>query len=1246
MSRRWAKWFVRFAIAVPSTILLILLLIGGLVLTNPGLKVITWAGQKALPQLSIGKADGALLTGMSLHQVSFQDPDLFIELDAQQVVLNLNLQCLMTPEICIDELALVGLDFALTDVAPSETPAVESEPVTEVVLPIPVTVKNIKFNDIALNILGTQVNWQQFESGIVMSGREVTLSPTTWRKIRLALPASEAPEAEQEPAPATAIELPEVLIPVDARIEQLDIHDFVLEGESPVVVNYAGLKGFAADHYVEIDKLAVDIPELDAQLHGQITLNHGYPLDASLSAKLKQTDLAGQTLALDATGSVENLGLDASLGGVVEALLKGELSPLDPKLPFDASLSKVKLQWPLTGDADYHAKVGRFNAKGSLDGYQIDGDLAAQGKDIPNLDLRLAGKGDLGQIDLKLVKLETLGGKVLGELYAGWKEQVNWRANLQLEEIQPGLQWPQAEGSISGSLTTDGHLTENGGWFVNLPLVALQGELRNYPLKLQGDIQAQDPTGSGEIELVTDSLSLAHGPNTVFVSGHLDKEWQLDVSLHLPEFAKSLPELQGQAEGEIAIRGEFKQPKVRVNLGVDELKYQQLAQVESLKLNGEIQPLPVPTGNIDLVVNQSLIEGQAIDLVALSFSGNEDQHSLDLNVLSDIVSTHLLLSGSLEQEPLKWQGALEVAKVKTEQGVWTLDRATGLGFDGVTNRLALKAHCWTQANASLCLEQDVEVGESGEVQYALNQFDFSQIAMFVPKATELSGEVNANVWAKWAPDQPPQVKAHVDLPKGQVVQKLDTPLTLGWNEIGLSAELKDDVLSTGWNIDIVDNGVVSGQASIANVQSEQHSIDAALDIKQIHLGMLKPLIGEFSQADANIDSSLKLSGPVAHPKVFGQLVVNQMVVNGDVTPIDVQEGELVVRFDGYQGDVTANIQTPDGVLKLDGSGNWAQLDAWQTKLRIFADELSVNLPPMVQMKVIPDMTISANPEVAKIDGQISLPWARIEVEELPESAIGVSSDEVLLDDNYQVIQNEKELPWNIETNIRVLLGDDFKLTAFGLEGLLNGQLQVSQKDKGPYVVGEVNIKDGTYRSFGQDLVINKGKILMNGPVDLPYVSIEAIRNPDNTRDDVTAGIRVDGPATEPTVTIFSDPSLPQANALSYLLRGQDIDAETGGNMMTTTLIGLSLAKSGRVVGEIGQAFGVQDLQLDTAGSGDDSQVTVSGYILPGLQVKYGVGIFNSLGEFTVRYRLMQDLYLEAVSGTTSAVDLLYQFEFD
>ncbi|PPS64840.1 hypothetical protein CRX72_05820 [Pantoea sp. BRM17] len=66
--------------------------------------------------------------------------------------------------------------------------------------------------------------------------------------------------------------------------------------------------------------------------------------------------------------------------------------------------------------------------------------------------------------------------------------------------------------------------------------------------------------------------------------------------------------------------------------------------------------------------------------------------------------------------------------------------------------------------------------------------------------------------------------------------------------------------------------------------------------------------------------------------------------------------------------------------------------------------------------------------------------------------------------------------------------------------------------------------------------------------------------------------------------------------------------------------------------------GVSNLALDTTGVGDSQQVQVSGYVLPGLQVKYGVGIFDSLATLTLRYRLMPKLYLEAVSGLDQALE--------
>uniref|UniRef100_UPI001E2AA03E autotransporter assembly complex protein TamB n=2 Tax=Vibrionaceae TaxID=641 RepID=UPI001E2AA03E len=791
-------------------------------------------------------------------------------------------------------------------------------------------------------------------------------------------------------------------------------------------------------------------------------------------------------------------------------------------------------------------------------------------------------------------------------------------------------------------------LTEQGGWQVSLPKLDIDGILRGYPLNVEGQLEASDKNGKGEdIQLTTQGLALSHGPNQLSAKGKIDKQILMDVEVNFPDFAKSVPDLAGKMQGKVALRGSLKEPDINLDLALNQINWQQQANVETITLKGDVTPLPAPKANLSLIANNITYDDIKVDSADLEVSGDEKLHQLTLDVVSDLVSTSLEIEGTFKQKPeMIWDGALRRLTLSSQQGPWSLQKSTAVKVNIDKQIANVQAHCWLQAKSSVCLTEDISVGKSGQAKLAINDFNFDQIKQFLPPETKLQGSVNAQAFAKWAPEKKPEVTLSVNMPKGQVEQALEQPIKVGWDSFSFKAALAKDKLDAEWLFDVKDNGDLSGKVSLLNVSSEKPTIDGNVALSTFHLDFLAPLIGEYSLFKANMNTDLALSGDVMHPKVNGQFLIDQMKLQGEVTPIDINSGQVVINFKGHQADLDAGIITPDGKLEITGDADWRDLQDWRTRARVFAKELKVDMPPMVKIKVEPDMTIDVTPQLAKVEGNINLPWGRIVIEELPPSAVGVSSDTVILNKDLQPVDEVTAMPFNVETDINIKIGDDFQLAAFGLKGGLKGSLNVTQKDKGPFIVGEVNIVDGSYRSFGQDLVIEEGKILMNGPADQPYVSIKAIRNPDNTQDDVIAGVRVTGPASDPSVEIFSEPAMPQANALSYLLRGQDIDGESGGNAMTTTLIGLSLAKSGRVVGEIGEAFGVQDLQLDTAGSGDDSQVTVSGYILPGLQVKYGVGIFNSLGEFTVRYRLMQDLYLEAVSGVDSAVDLLYQFEFD
>lgn len=1249
---KWTKWLTMLLVLL---LIIAVLALAGALFTNTGLRAVLWGAQQALPQLRVEQAQGALFPRFTLQGVHYSDTGLNLTLSAQTLSLAVNPNCLLEPSVCINELALSGGKFDLPSLPASEEEAAseaDSESLGEISTPIPIYLGKLALQDIDLNILGHNIAWQQLTTRASWRGNRLRIGHTEWQKVQLDLAKSEPSVSSPASSAVTSkkaepIVLPEVLIPLKIELERFDLREFRLEQETPIIVKHLGLQASAEEHQVSIASLELSMPELNAQLNGGMTLSGDYPLQLELNSQIQWADFKGQTLSLAAQGNLADLTVQASLDTLAQAQINAHFNVLDPNLPFDVQLSKVKAQWPMQGESDYRVELSELSANGSLAGYQVSLQGLLQGKALPDTKVTVQGQGNLDEIALQSLKVESLGGSVVGNAVANWQAPLNWAARLKLNNIQPGQQWPSAQGKISGEIDTSGSLTGQGGWQVEVSRLAVDGELRDYPIKVLGELSASDVQGRGDLALVTKGLSVAHGPNSLQAKGQLTKQWRMSVELNVPDLSKSLPDAQGKVIGDVILRGDVKQPQVKLLLDADSLQWQDLVSIDHMTLQGNLTPLPKPQGELTLQVRDIQYQQQRIESVQLQAQGSQQKHTVTLDVASDLASTSLALSGRLGLEPsLRWQGELERMWLSSPQGQWLLKQATALSFDQQTERVKVAAHCWTQDAASLCLEEEATLGARGEARLAIKHFDFKQLANFLPKGTQLSGGLDGQVWAKWAPKAAPQLKANLDLTQGAVTQRLKKKVTLGWDKAQFSAEIVKNQLQASWLVAVTDNGDLSGNISIADVRDEQKTMLGSLRLTPFNLDFLQPLIGEYSEAKSNITADVQFHGPMLHPQLNGEIAVDNIHVKGEISPVDVHSGHVSLKFNGYQALLNADIQTAEGLLEVDGDADWQQLDDWHVNTRVHASSMLVDSPPMIKVRVVPDLTLSMQPHLARVKGNIALPWGRVVVEELPPSAISISKDQVLLSADLQPLSENESLPFMLETDVNLQIGDDFQLNAFGLQGNLVGRLNVAQKDKGPFVLGEVNIRDGQYRSFGQDLQIKEGKILMNGPVDQPYLAITAIRNPSNTQDNVIAGVRVTGPSDDPSLLIFSEPAMPQANALSYLLRGQNIDGESGGNAMTTTLIGLSLAQSGKLVGQIGEAFGVQDLHLDTAGSGDDSQVTVSGYILPGLQVKYGVGIFNSLGEVTVRYRLMQDLYLEAVSGIDSAVDLLYQFEFN
>ncbi|MUK76141.1 translocation/assembly module TamB [Aliivibrio fischeri] len=1248
--RRFSRHCLCFALFFPSILLLLLLIVGAVVFTNSGLKLIVWGAEKALPELSIEGVEGSVIPEFTLSNITYDNKQL-LSTEIYRFHFSLTPKCLLIPSVCIDDISVDGLtlDFPTLPTLneEEETDTAENKLLS---IPIPIAITNITLNNIDANILGNHIQWRTFSTGVNIHKSELTLTPLNWEHIRLELASSESTAVKNKEKTTSSkkddapIVLPEVFIPLNIKVEQFALRDFILQQETPVKVNKLNFKATAGENNASINDFYLDIPQANLSLNNEIVLKGDYPLTLDGLLELKETELKGHKLAIEADGSVADLNASLMLSGGLKVKVDANVHPLDKKLPFDVHVYKGELYWPLTGDKDIKVQIPNIKTEGNLEQYNFASALYIEGKSIPQTDLRLEGRGTLEKVDLSDLLIDTLGGSISGSAEVNWASLVSWKTDINLQNIQPGLQWPEAEGDISGQLITDGHLTEDGGWVVDVPTIDINGVFRSYPLLVQGTLKADDIRGIGEPHLNISQLTINHGDNGLAVSGELNKEWNLNVDIDFPELSDSVPDVHGKLIGNVALTGELTKPRIDLDIDALGLQLPKKANLNKVSIEGYIVPSPTIDADLSIKLLDGKYQKQVLNDLIIRFSGKEQAHKLQIDLSSNVIDSHLVFKGSLDRTQ-GWKGELSEADVITEIGPWNLDKKADLAYDIKKEELFVQANCWSQGKTALCLNKDLHAGKSGNADISIKHFEFSKLQKFIPDETVINGEVNLDALAKWSVGQSPYVKAKLHLPKGNIQQQMESPLIIGWDDLTVNAEMKDDELTTDWLLALTDNGQLIGNMKIDQL-TKAKTLTGNSKIEKVSLAMLEPILGEYSQLRGMVNSDINISGPIEHPKLLGNFSVDEIKVKGEVSPVDINEGNVDIVFSGHSGKLSSLITTADGDLHIDGAAHWSDLNKWDAGLDIFGNELQVNVPPMVKLKVKPDMKIRINPTLAKITGSIGIPWGRIVVQELPESAIGVSKDEVILGDDLKPIEKPSPLPMTVETDININIGDDVLLSAFGLEGGLVGNLNITQKNKGPFITGEVNIEEGTYRSFGQDLQIRKGKILFNGPADQPYVDIKAVRNPENTKDDVVAGIKVTGPADTPRVEIFSSPSMPQANALSYLLRGQDIDGESGGNAMTTTLIGLSLAKSGKVVGEIGQAFGVQDLQLDTAGSGEDSQVTISGYIAPGLQVKYGVGIFNSLGEFTLRYRIISDLYIEAVSGVDNAVDLIYQFEFD
>lgn len=1263
--QRIRKWKKRSLIVLCSFVFLISFLLI-LLYTSLGVKIITGILERVMPEIRIEHASGALndlqVEGFSLELNG-------VEVKVGKAALSLSGLCIIQGKICVKDLdakdILVNVD---TSAFPVDETKQEDNSIKKralVSMPFPLELRRAELLNVAVNVDDMHFGLSSFQGRASWINEKIYVFSSEAEDVKAIFPDNNAtknvvnvsePQTDHKPIneiinqifnkPLIA-SLPEVNIPLDIYVNSLQGDNWLLHiGGEDYRFNNVAIGASTENNYINVRSVQTyaktPYANGDVTVSGNITLGSDWPVSANVHAKTE--DLKNQiSTELDSQIKGKLLGTlnaKAKIKGLNNVEIDAQVNFIEHFMPAVVKIQGSHIQWPISGKAQYQLNDFDVDLSGLVNDYHLNAKGNAYGEAFPNIQFDMQSKGTNEFIDIHNVTASLPQGVFDLSGTLNWVNILKWNANINFKEIDLSQYIPDYPIRLDGQLKTNGESGLNY-WIANLTDMQLKGDINEAPFVANGNLAIN----SSQF-ISADQFYINWGENIITLNGST-KNSNLVADLNLSNLNVIEESIRGRINGHMTVQGSINDPIVDSNLEINNFVWQEIT-LEHALLVGDIKYSDLIQGALQLKIRNLYLPNLSINDADIEFSGNERDHQLIVSVNGKPVSINMVLSGQLNKDWTNWHGSLsETVLAFNDNNRWQLNQPVDLSYDLQKSWATINAHCLVNNQSKVCLDKSITITDKGEATVSLSDIDLALFDVLTDGDTKLAGNIQGKVNIKWDPNYAiPSIIANIDSHDVYIKQTIASQvLPIPFDLFTINANINDKQANLDWKFSLKEFGQFSGNVKIDD-PTDTKRLNGYAIIDNLSLSIINPLLDDNEHANGIINSHLKFSGTLLDPYVVGNLVLKHSEIKSTQLPADVQAVAIDINFRGKSSILKGTVQTKSGNIDIEGKADWHKIDNWHAYVTVKGAALEVTLPPMITMSVVPDIRIEADSEQLNLTGKVRIPSAAITVTSLPPSIVDVSSDEVMLDNNLQEI-SAQSFAMRINSRLLVSLGDKVSIDAFGLSAQLKGDVYVTQTNKGLSVNGQISIPSGRFQAYGQNLIVRKGEIIFAGPPDQPRLNIDAIRNPQSIENNVTAGIRVTGLADEPRVEVYSDPAMSQQEALSYLLRGQGLESgdQSDNDMITALLIGLGTAQGSRFIGDIGDAFGIKDLTLDTQGSGDNQKLVVSGYILPNLQLKYGVGIFDSLATFTLRYRLLPRLYLEAASGLDQTVDLIYQFEF-
>lgn len=757
----------------------------------------------------------------------------------------------------------------------------------------------------------------------------------------------------------------------------------------------------------------------------------------------------------------------------------------------------------------------------------------------------------------------------------------------------------------------NGHFTGNGRLaprpIVDASFRLADSRLAGQPLSGEGELNVDWP------RIPRADVRLQAGANQLQAQGAFGRPGDvLNVLIDAP--ALDPYGLEGGLKGRLELRGSLEQPTINADLQAAYLALPDVAAVRQLSLQAATGSTAESPVNIDLRVGQLGLGEHTAAIRELRFtaSGSNRQHAWQAGgELPDGSRLTLAAAGGLEfsaDGPL-WRGRLLEA------------------------RLAGSA---PSRNVRLSGPGDLRLGRSawsvGPLQLAGDPLDWRATVHAAADNRRLQASMSAS---------------------GSRIGQVDGQF---------SAALHD-----AWQLD----------------RQAPWQGKLAADIND--LSWLGELIGDGWQSTGRFSATLNLAGTPAQPSSNGQFAGERLALRQPAQAMALIDGELA-----------ADLQ--DNLLRIRRLSFASQLQPLPRALRLHAGaELAGLTRQPGRLEVTGEMRIAGatGGDQAALDVRLE----RVGIFQLPEQWVALSgtgrltwsgdgfgaSGQLAVDAGYWqlapggiprlsedvVVRRTDDVPPPplrppLELDVSTSLGRHFLFSGAGLNSRLTGdlRLQASGRDL-PRATGSIRLRDGRFDAYGQRLAISRGILTFQGLLDNPALDVLAVRQ----GLAVEPGVQISGTAQRPVIRLVSDPDLPDAEKLAWLVLGHGSESMGAGDatILLTAAGGLLGNDSGSVVQQLKTTFGIDEFgvrqgdlgsaggrqagsriaggSMDTTASTGNQILSIGKRLSSNALLSYEQALGRAEGIVKLTVNLNRQVSIVGRAGSDNALDIFYSVAF-